>query len=430
MSNEIAAEALETQSPAPKPAGKSNAAGKIAAVAGIAVLGIGAFLVFGMNRSPKAATPRGGAGGGEAVPVVVGKAMRRDVPVQLKAIGNVEAASSVAIQAQVTGQLQAVHFQQGQDVRKGDLLFTLDARPLQAALDQAKAQLAKDTAAKAQAEAVFARDLATNKNAQAQAERYRQLYAQGLISLDQMQQYAATADSAAATIEADRAAIRNAESVMKADQAAIANAQTQLSFATIRSPVDGRTGTLQVFAGSLIKSGDATPLVTINQISPIFVTFSVPEKDLERIRAAKGAKGFTVAVAPQGGESRPMVGDLFFIDNAVDLTTGTIKLKAKLANVERALWPGQFANVTVTLGAIDSAVVVPSPAVQIGQDGPYVYVVKADQSVELRKVKAGAAVDGVTVIEQGLAPDETVVTDGQLRLVPGAKVATRERGKA
>ena len=161
MSNEIAADALEPQSPAPKPVGKSKTGGKIVAVAGIAALGIGAFLFFGMNRSPKAATPRG-AGGGEAVPVVVGKAVKRDVPVQLKAIGNVEASSSVAIQAQVTGQLQAVHFQQGQDVRKGDLLFTIVARPLQAALDQAKAQLAKDTAAKAQAEAVLARDLASD----------------------------------------------------------------------------------------------------------------------------------------------------------------------------------------------------------------------------------------------------------------------------
>lgn len=426
MPNEITFEAAEPQLSEPTPARRPNPAGKIAAVAGIAVLGIGAFLLFGMNRSPKAATPRGG--GGEAVPVVVGKAVKKDVPVQLKAIGNVEASSTVEIHAQVTGQLQTVHFQQGQDVRKGDLLFTIDARSLQAALDQAKAQLARDTAVKAQAEAVLARDQATNKNAQAQADRYRQLYAQGLISLDQMQQYTATADSAAATIEADRAAIRNAESVMKADQAAISNAQTQLSFATIRSPVDGRTGTLQIFAGSLIRSGDAAPLVTINQISPIFVTFSVPEKDLERIRSAKNGQGFSVTVTPQGAEARPVVGDLFFIDNAVDLTTGTIKLKAKIANVERALWPGQFANVTVTLGAIDAAVVVPSQAVQIGQDGPYVYVVKADQTVELRKVKTGAAVDGVTVIEQGLSAEEAIVVDGQLRLVPGSKVATRERG--
>lgn len=427
MPNETTFDAAEPQLSDPKPAKRPNPAGKIAAVAGIAVLGIGAFLLFGMNRSPKAATPRGG-GAGETVPVVVGKASPKNVPMQLKAIGNVEASSTVAIHAQVTGALQGVHFQQGQDVRKGDLLFSIDARPLQAALDQAKAQLAKDAAVKAQSEAVLARDQATNKNAQAQADRYRQLYAQGLISLDQMQQFAATADSASATVEADRAAIRNAESVMKADQAAISNAQTQLSYATIRSPVDGRTGTLQVYAGNLVRSGDATPLVTINQIAPVFVTFSVPEKELDRIRNSRNSKGFLVSVAPQGAESRLMVGELFFIDNAVDLTTGTIKLKARLANVEKALWPGQFANVTVTLGEIDAAVVVPSQAVQIGQDGPYVYVVKADQTVELRKVKTGAAVDGVTVIEQGLSAEESIVVDGQLRLVPGSKVATRERG--
>lgn len=383
-------------------------------------------------EGPAAGNGRGGRGGrggaGEAVPVTVGTVTRRSVPMQIRAIGNVEAYSTVTVRALVSGELLKVHFEQGQDVRKGQVLFTIDQRPMQAALEQAQAAYAKDSAQKAQLEAVLSRDLALQRNAQQQATRYKQLLSEGVVSIDQEQQFRLNAETAAATIEADRAAIKNVESLLKADQAAIENARVQLSYATIRSPIDGRTGNLQVYAGNLVRANDTNPLVTINQITPVYVTFSVPEQELAQIRANRGKKGFSVSATLANDEAHRAVGELIFIDNTVDPATGTIKLKAKMPNAEHVLWPGQFVNVTLTLGHDDDAIVAPASAVQTGQDGFYVYVVKQDQSVEIRPVKTGPTVDGMTVITSGLQPGETVVTDGQLRLVPGAKITLPGQG--
>lgn len=373
----------------------------------------------------------GGRGGGrpqEAVPVTVATVTTRSVPMQLRAIGNVEAFSAVAVRALVSGELLKVHFEQGQDVRKGQVLFTIDQRPLQSALEQAQAAYAKDAAQKSQLEAVLSRDLALLRNAQQQAARYKQLLSEGVVSIDQEQQFRLNAETSAATIEADRAAIKNIESLMKADQATIENARVQLSYATIRAPIDGRTGNLQIYAGNLIKANDANPLVTINQISPVYVTFSMPEQELAQIRANRGRKGFTVSAALANDETNRSVGELIFVDNTVDPATGTIRLKAKMPNAQHTLWPGQFVNVTLTLGNDDDAIVAPAAAVQTGQEGFYVYVVQPDQAVAIRPVKTGPTVDGMTVITDGLKPGETVVTDGQLRLVPGAKITLGGQG--
>ena len=402
---------------------------------GLLVLVLGTVLGIWYFKSRSAVAPAAGAAGGrgggrpqEAVPVAVGTVTNLSVPMQIRAIGNVEAYSTGAVRALVSGELLKVHFQQGQDVRKGQVLFTIDQRPLQAALEQAQASYGKDAAQKLQLEAVLSRDLALQRNAQQQAVRYKQLLSEGVVSLDQEQQFRLNAETSAATIEADRAAIKNVESLMKSDQAAINNARVQLSYATIRAPIDGRTGNLAVYAGNLIKANDANPLVTINQIAPVYVTFSMPEQELAQIRAHRGRKGFSVSAALASAEANRSVGELTFIDNTVDQTTGTIKLKAKMPNADHVLWPGQFVNVTLTLGNDDEAIVTPAAAVQTGQDGFYVYVVQQDQAVAIRPVKTGPTVDGMTVITSGLQPGETVVTDGQLRLIPGAKITVGGQG--
>ncbi|MBX7223879.1 MAG: efflux RND transporter periplasmic adaptor subunit [Blastocatellia bacterium] len=422
--SEVIQETQPVEPPA-LPAGKQRrgGAGKIIMLTMLVLGTVGAFTFSkykGISGGGGAA--RKGPPPVEAVPVVAAKAELKTVPIEVRAIGNVEAVSSVAIRALVSGELTKVHFEQGQDVKKGDLLFSIDPRPLQAALDQARAVYAKDSAQKAQLQAVLNKDMVTWRNAQAEAARYHQLFTQGLISVEQEQQYKVTAETAGATIEADKAAIQNSEAVLKADQAAIDNAVVQLSYATIRSPMDGKTGNLQVFAGNLVKANDTTPLVTINQISPVFVTFSLPEKELNRLKQfqSKGAITVTVTLPTDAGHKGS--GELVFVDNQVDMTTGTIKLKAKLGNSERSLLPGQFVNVVMTLGDHTDAVVIPAAAIQLSQDGPYVYVVNPDQTVALRPVKVGSTLDTQAVIEKGVEPGEMVVTEGQLRLTPGAKI--------
>lgn len=330
------------------------------------------------------------------VPVTVAAAARKTVPVQIRAIGNVEPYTTVAIKAQVNGQIARVHFREGQDVRKGDLLFTIDPRPYQAALKQAEATLAKD-----QAQAKYARD---------QVERYGALLKEGVVSQDQYDQVRANADSSAATIAADRAAVENAK--------------IQLAYCYIRSPIDGRTGNLAVQVGNLVKANDVPVLVTINQISPIYATFSVPERDMVDLRRYLG-KGIKVEAYVTGDEGKPESGSVTFLDNAVDTSTGSIKLKGTFANSSRRLWPGQFVSVVISLTDIHDAVVVPTRAVQTGQQGHYVFVVKADQTVEQRPVSVGVATNGETVIAGGVNAAETVVTDGHIRLVPGARVEVK-----
>ena len=332
------------------------------------------------------------------VPVVVATAQLRDVPVQVRAIGTVEAYSTVSIKSQVNGPVVAVHFAEGQDVQKGDLLFTIDTRPFQVALDLAQAALAKDKA--------------LLENAQAQEDRYAKLLAEGVIAREQYDQF--------------RTSFKAYEAAVAADQAAIDSAKLNLSYCTIRSPIDGRTGSLAVHPGNLVKANDVPILVVIHQVNPIYVSFAVPEQHLAEIKKRMAAGKLRVeAFLPD--DPRPEDGALAFVDNAVDPSTGTIRLKAAFVNAGRRLWPGQFVNALLTLSVERGAVVVPSQAIQEGQRGTYVFVVKPDKTAEARPVTLGRAGDHDTVIEKGVAAGESVVIDGQIRLVSGTPVEPKQQ---
>jgi membrane fusion protein, multidrug efflux system len=399
----------------------STAATRRAAIAWRLALLVGTMLLAacsGGERDGAKAAPRA-----PAVPVVVAEVARRDVPVQLRAIGNVQAYATVSVLSQVGGEVLQIHFTEGQDVKAGDLLFTIDRRPLQAALQQAQAQLAQHQAQVAQAEANLARDTAQHENALIEEERYRRLAEGGFVAREQYDQMRTNEKSLAATIIADRAAVQTARSVVQADEAAIDNAKVQLGYTEIRSPLDGRTGNLLIHQGNVVKSQDVgNPLVVINRIHPVYVAFSVPEQFLDQIRHYRSAGELRVEAKAPAASGEPALGDLSFLNNAVDPATGTIQLKATFPNSENTLWPGQFVNVVLTLTTERSALVVPSHAVQPGQQGSYVFVVKADLTVENRPVTVGRVEGANAVIAKGLAAGERVVTDGQLRLVPGARV--------
>lgn len=378
--------------------------------------------VFG-TRSDKAANrPRA-----EVVPVEVAAASQSDVPVQIRSIGNIEALSTIAVRSQVEGTLQRVHFQAGQDVKKGDLLFTVDPRPSQAALDQAQANLAKAIAAVNQGKAVVARDKATATNSEIIFKRNVQLVEEGVISREDYDNALAKMRADQATVSADQSAVATLQSAAKAEQANANNAKVQLSYTGIRAPISGKTGNLVTTAGNLIGANDPTPLITITQTAPIYVTFTVPEQELKRIRQYASSNDFKTEVMIPGDESNPVEGRLSLVDNSVDTTTGTIRLKATFDNADRRLYPGLFVNVILILGLQREATVVPSQAVQVGQDNSFVYVVKSDMTTEVRTVKTGATFNNMTVIEEGVKPGEQVVTDGQLRLVPGATVQTKSK---
>jgi membrane fusion protein, multidrug efflux system len=331
-----------------------------------------------------------------AVPVTVAKAVQKTVPINLTAIGTAEAYSTVSIKSQVNAILEQVHFKQGDFVRQGDLLFTLDARPFQSALAQSEANLARD---QAQAELN-----------QVQSARYEKLYAAGVAAKEQYDQMKATADAQ--------------EALVHADQAAVQSAKLQLQYCTIYSPTDGRTGALQVYPGNLVKENDVPILVVINQMSPIFVDFSVPEQYLGVVKKYMSGGRLQIEATPYG-ETASEVGYLTFVDNNVDNTTGTIKLKGTFPNDDHRLWPGQFSVVSLRLAEEEKAVVVPSQAVQTGQTGDFIFVVKADQTVESRPVKVARQLASESVISSGIAAGDTVVTDGQLRLIPGIKVQVK-----
>lgn len=332
------------------------------------------------------------------VPIRTAVSSIRTIPVQIRVIGNVEAYAVVSIKSQVNGRLEKVHFREGEDVRRGEPLFTIDSRPFEATLRQAKAALA--------------RDLAQERYARAQLRRYGELLKEGIVSRDQYEQLQANADALTETVRADRASVDNAA--------------VMLGYCFIRAPIDGRTGNLMVQGGNLVRANDDPVLVTINLINPIYVAFSVPEKELAEIRKHKTAGDLKVEAFIPSDSGPAEQGVLSFLDNAVDAATGTIRIKGTFQNREKRLWPGQFVDVVLTLSTIPNAVVVPSQAVQTGQDGDYVFVVKPDRTVSYRQVVAGEAQDGVRVIKRGLAAGETVVTDGHLNLVPGARVAIRQ----
>jgi multidrug efflux system membrane fusion protein len=383
------------------------------------------------NSSVKAGGPggRGRGGDGGPVPVVVAMVSQRDVPINVDVIGNVEAYSTISVKAQVGGELTKVSFHEGDSVKKGDLLFTIDGRPLEAQLSQAQANLARDTAALSQAQANLARDVANEKYAQDQATRYRGLFDQGVVSREQTDQMRSSADALAQTVLADKAAIESARAQIVADKAAIENVQVQLSYTTIQSPINGRTGSIAVKQGNVV-AANTTDLMTITEVQPIYVTFSVPEAQLGDIKRYMGQGKLPVHAAPQADTGIQESGVLTFIDNSVDATTGTIKLKGTFPNEDNKLWPGEFVRVTLGLTTRPHATVVPNQAVQTGQDGQFVYVVKQDRTVEMRPVVTGTRVDQELVIDRGLEPGETVVTEGQLRLTPGSHVQVQDNREA
>jgi len=357
----------------------------------------------------------------EAWPVEVAAAVQKTVPVQLRVIGNVQAYSTVSVKSRIAGQLMRVYFKEGQDVRKGELLFTIDPRPFEAALKQAEANLERDIAQVKQAEANIEKDMAQAKNAQVEAERYKSLFEKGVVPRQQYDNFRTSAEALEATVRADMAAKANAEAAVVADRAAVENAKLQLSYCSIFSPMDGRTGSLIVQEGNMIKENDVI-MVVINQITPIYVAFSVPEHYLAEVKKYMAEGKLKVKAIIPNDEARPEEGMISFVDNTVDTATGTIRLKGIFANKERRLWPGQFVRVVLTLTEEPNAIVVPSQAIQTGQEGQYIFVVKPDLTVESRPVVLGLTLNNETVIQKGLNPGENVVTDGQLRLYPGAKV--------
>ncbi|MBI1824404.1 MAG: efflux RND transporter periplasmic adaptor subunit [Nitrospirae bacterium] len=331
------------------------------------------------------------------VPVMSARAVQKSVPVKLHAIGNVQAYSTVTVKAMVGGTLTHVNFKEGQFVSKGELLFRLDSRPFEVQLRQMEANLARD---KAQAE-----------NARQQAVRYKELVANGYVAKEQYDQIFANAQAEEATL--------------LADESAVENAKLQLEYCYIQSPIDGVTGNLLVHEGNLVKANDVS-LVVINQVRPVFVSFSVPGQNLPEIKKFMSKAPLKVEALPTDKESRPVTGELVFVDNMVDLQTGTIQLKGVFQNGTKSLWPGQFVNVDLFLSHLDDAVVVPTQAVQTGQFGQYLFVVKPDQTVESRTVTVSRVMEEESVIEKGIAPGEEVVIDGQSRLVPGSKVTVKK----
>ncbi len=331
-----------------------------------------------------------------AAPVVVATVVTKDVPVQLQAIGNVEPLATVTIKSQISGELKNVHFKEGDFVKKGQLLFTIDKAPFEAALRQAEGTLAKD-----EAQAL---------NARIDAGRYEQLGQQGVVSKQQVDAAHAVASAMAASVTADKAAVETAK--------------INLQYTTIYSPITGRTGMVAVKLGNLVKANDVPVLVTINQIEPIYVSFALPEQQLGELKQFSGAKALKVQASPQGSNQK-FEGRLTFIDNAVDLTTGTIKVKATFDNQKHLLWPGQFADVSLTLATQSNAVVIPTTALQSGQNGTFVYVVDQDLNVKAQPVKLGRSVGDESVITSGLQPGQRVVTDGQLQVIPGGKVSIK-----
>jgi len=342
---------------------------------------------------------RGGRGGGQGgpVPVTTAAVVQKSMPVEISVIGSAEPLSTVSIRSQTTGQLTSVNFTEGEEVTKGQLLFSLDRRPLEAAVEQAKANLARDEAQAA--------------NAAATTKRFQDLADRGITARAELDTSKASLSALNATVDADRAALENA--------------QVQLEYATINAPLTGRTGALQVHEGNLVRANDSTPLVVINQVMPIQVAFSLPEARLAELKRFMARGALRVLASPPNDDAPPAVGRISFIDNAVDPATGTIKIKGTFPNADRRLWPGQYVNVTVELTTEKNATVVATQAVQAGQQGPYVFVVKPDKTVEMRNIVVGRTAAADTIIASGLEPGETVVTDGHLRLVPGSRISVK-----
>ena len=390
-----------------------------------------------------------------AVPVGVATVEEKTVPVQVTAVGTVQAYTTVGVKSQAAGQIVKVHFAEGQEVKRGDLLFTIDPRPLEASVRQTEANVAKDRAGLRQAEAALGqrhaevtqalanleRDLAQLENARVQDQRYRELVRREFIAREQYDQIHTQFSAWQATVQADRAAVENAKAAARAAEAMVDNARAaiaateamvdtarlQLGYTRITAPMDGRTGNLLLQAGNVVKANEDNPLVVIAQVRPIYVSFAVPEPYLAAIKTYRAQGTLKVDAVLDGGQ-KSVAGAVTFMNNTVDPSTGTIQLKATFPNADNALWPGQFVDVALTL-TTGQAVVVPAQAVQAGQRGPSVFVVKPDLTVESRPVKIGRRLAREVVIDEGVKAGERVVTDGQLRLRPGARVEIKpQRG--
>jgi multidrug efflux system membrane fusion protein len=355
-----------------------------------------------------------------AIPVTVTKAVAKEMPVEVSAIGNVQPVVGVSIRSQVTGRMLKVNFKEGDYVRKGELLFSLDSRPFVEAVKEAQANLQHDISGVATAQANLVKDTAQAKYAAIEATRYDILMKEGVVSKEQGEQFKANADSYTATLNADRSSIETARALARQSQATLDNAKVQLSYCQLRSPMNGRTSSSIVTEGNLVSANDATPLVTINQVSPIYVAFTVPEKYLPDVQKYSSSANLKVVAQLDANTSR--IGSLSSFDNQVSQATGTLQLKASFLNDDNLLWPGRFVNIVLTLTNQPDAIVVPTQAVQTSQQGQFVYVVKADQTVEMRKIVLDRTIGDEAVISSGLNVGETVITDGQLRVTPGAKV--------
>jgi len=364
------------------------------------------------------------AGNAGPVPVEVAEAALKSVPVDITVVGNVEAYSVVTVRAQTGGMLNEVRFAEGDYVKKGDLLFVIDPKPLEGQMNSARANMSKSSALLKQAQAQLARDTASANYARDQAERYQKGVTEGVFAKEQGEQLKSAAAALMQVLEADRASISSAEAQISADQSAINNLNIQIGYTTVEAQLEGRTGNILQKAGNIV-TANTTDLATIYQVEPIYVTFAVPEARLGDIKRYSEANKLTVTARAQDGSGGVETGQLTFIDNTVDTSTGTIKLKGTFPNKQHKLWPGQFVNVGLRLTTRNNAVVVPNQAVQTGQDGTYVYVVGEDRAVSVRPVKTGPRIDQDMVIDDGLKGGETVVTEGQLRLQPGSKVQVR-----
>lgn len=357
--------------------------------------------IFANESKTQKGPPGKGGRPNVAVPVSVASVEQKSIPIRLQAIGNVEAYATVALKARVDGQIVSVNFQEGKPVKKGDILFQIDSRPFEATLRQAQATLARDSAQRDQA--------------RSQERRYLELLEKNFVSKEAYAQIRTNADTA--------------EAVVKASQAQIENVKLNVEYSTIRSPIDGYAGKVLLQNGNMVKANDTSPLVVVNQVKPIYASFSVPEQNLPLIRRQMAGGKLSVEVSPPSSDHSSgkaiATGTLTFVDNNVDMTTGTIKLKASFENKDGALWPGQFVTVSLRLQEQDDALVVPSEAVQTGPNGQYVYVLKSDMSAVVRPIQVARTVGAESIIAKGLAKTEKVVTRGQLRIVPGAKVVVR-----
>jgi multidrug efflux system membrane fusion protein len=395
---------------------------KFIRIAFISLAVLAAIVLTGCSAS----APVAGAGPPIA-PVTVATVVQRSAPIDVQVIGNVEAYETVSVKSQIGGILEHVSIHEGDYVKKGDLLFTIDRRPLEAQVKQMEANLAHDRAALRQAEANLRRDQSQENFARSQAQRYQQLFERKAVSKQDAEQFATDADMKHEIVSADEAAIETAKAADAADQAALDNATVQLSYTQIYSPVDGRLGNLNIKEGNVVKSNDLE-MITINRLQPIYVTFAIPEDRLAEVRKqmASGHKLQVTASPDKDSDAGSETGELSFIDNSVDPSTGAIKLKGTFPNTNRALWPGKFVRVSLRLGTLQNALLLPTQAVQTGQEGEYVFLVKPDMTVETRPVVTGVRVENDQVIEKGLQAGDIVVKEGHVRLVTGSHIQIKK----